>query len=125
MTDATNDNLTGHHPLHGSEKGFVHVVPLRLLLAVWAALMVLTVITVGATWVDLGCLNLALAMAIATIKASLVGLYFMHLRYDKPFNAVILVGSLVFVMLFVIFALFDTQEYQPELIPGHAPMIEQ
>ena len=99
----------------------MHVVPMRVLLAVWAALVVLTVVTVAATWVDLGSLNLWLAMAIATLKASLVLLYFMHMRYDAPFNAVIFVAALLFVMLFVSFALIDTAAYQPEMIPGYAP----
>ena len=99
----------------------MHVVPMRVLLAVWAALVVLSVVTVAATGVDLGSLNLWLAMAIATLKASLVLLYFMHMRYDAPFNAVIFVAALLFVMLFVSFALIDTAAYQPEMIPGYAP----
>ncbi len=102
-----------------------HVVPLQVLLAVWGALLALTIVTVAATWVDLGAFNLWLAMVIATVKASFVALYFMHLRYDKPFNALVFVSALVFVMLFVALALMDTAEYQPELIPGHAPLVEQ
>jgi cytochrome c oxidase subunit 4 len=105
------------------ERGFVHIVPVRLLLTVWAVLIVMTLITVAATWVDLGALNLWLAMAIATAKGSLVVLYFMHLRWDRPFNAVVFIGALVFVMLFVSLALMDTMAYQPELIPGPAPMV--
>jgi cytochrome c oxidase subunit 4 len=62
-----------------------------------------------------------LALAIATLKASLVVLYFMHMRYDHPFNAIVFIGSLLFVMLLVVLALLDTQAYQPELIPGYAP----
>jgi cytochrome c oxidase subunit 4 len=108
--------MTPHaHDSHG------HVVPFRVLLAVWAALMVLTVITVAATWVDLGNLNLWIAMAIATVKATLVVLYFMHMRYDRPFNAIVFVSALAFVALFIGIALIDTGAYQPELIPGYAP----
>jgi cytochrome c oxidase subunit 4 len=102
-------------------ESFVHVVPFGVLVRVWVALMVLTVITVAATWVDLGSFNLFLALAIATLKASLVVLYFMHMRYDHPFNAIVFIGSLLFVMVFVVLALLDTQAYQPELIPGYAP----
>ncbi|MGC8916510.1 MAG: cytochrome C oxidase subunit IV family protein [Thermoanaerobaculum sp.] len=104
---------------HG--ESFVHVVPLRVLVGVWLSLLVLTIVTVGATWVDLGSFNLWLAMAIATLKASLVVLYFMHMRYDHPFNAIVFIGALLFVMLFVGLALLDTRAYQPELIPGYAP----
>ncbi len=101
--------------------GFVHIVPVRVLLAVWATLMILTVVTVAVTWVDLGRLNLWVAMAIATVKASLVVLYFMHMRYDRPINAIVFVAALLFVALFVGLALVDTRAYQPELIPGYAP----
>jgi len=104
---------------------FVHVVPPWLLVAVWAALMVGTLATVAVVGIDLGKLNLWLAMAIATAKASLVALYFMHLRYDRPFLAIVFVTSLVFVMLFVGLALMDTVEYQPELIPGFAPALDR
>lgn len=106
------------HPLVG------HVVPLRILVAVLGVLLVLTVVTVGATWVDLGAFNIWLALGIATVKASFVVLYFMHLRYDKPFNAIIFITSLVLVALFVGIALTDTRSYNPELIPGYAPSIK-
>jgi cytochrome c oxidase subunit IV len=104
--------------------GTGHVVPWRLLAGVWATLVVLTVVTVGITWVDLGRLNLVAAMAIATVKASLVLLYFMHLRWDRPFNAVIFVATLCFAALFITLALLDTTTYQPDLIPGYAPAIK-
>jgi len=98
---------------HSQQVG--HVVPLQVLLAVWAALLVLTVITVAVVHVNLGAFNLWLALIIATVKASLVALYFMHLRYDKPFNAIALVAALVFVMLFVGVAMMDTLKYQPDI----------
>jgi cytochrome c oxidase subunit IV len=105
----------------GEKHGLGHILPLKVLLAVWAALVVLTGITVAATHVDLGGLNLWLALAIATLKASLVSLYFMHLRYDRPVHLIIFLGTLLFVCLFVGLALVDTQSYQPDLIPGYAP----
>jgi len=100
-----------------------HVMPVWLLGAVWLALMVLTFITVKATEVDLGNFNLWLAMIIATVKATLVALYFMHMRHDKPFHVVVFISSLVFVMLFVSFALLDTKEYQPDIMKGPAPKV--
>lgn len=98
-----------------------HVVPLWLLAAVLGALLVLTYITVAATYFDLGSANLWLAMAIATVKAYLVALYFMHLRFDRPFNGVLFLCALVFVALFVGIALMDSLAYRPDLIPGYAP----
>ncbi len=106
-------------------KVIAHVVPFRVLVGIWFALVLLTVITVAATRVDFGSPNLWVALFIAGIKASLVGLYFMHLRYDAPFNALVLIGSLLFVVLFVGLALLDTVHYQSEMIPGYAPAMEQ
>lgn len=116
--------MIGHTKAHQDLAGHVHVVPAAVLLAVWGALMVLTVITVTATWVDLGRLNLVVALAIATLKAALVLLYFMHMRYDQPFNAIVFIGALAFVALFIFFALMDTAAYKPELIPDYAPAMK-
>jgi cytochrome c oxidase subunit 4 len=93
-----------------------HVIPPGVLLAVFAALMVMTAITVAITWVDLGPWNLVAAMAIATLKASLVALYFMHLRYDQPFNALVFVTALAFLALFVVLTLMDTVDAEPDVL---------
>ncbi len=108
---------------HDGHGGLVHIMPVWLLAGVWLALMVLTYLTVKATAIDLGDFNLWLAMVIATIKATLVALYFMHLRHDKPFHIIVFVGALVFVMLFVSLTLMDTKEYQPLLDQGPAPKV--
>jgi cytochrome c oxidase subunit 4 len=93
-----------------------HPVPMKVLAGTLAALLLLTVITVGATWVDFGAVaNLWIALIIATIKAILVALFFMHLAYDRPFNAVVLAAALFFVLLFVCFTLMDTRAYQDDI----------
>lgn len=98
------------------DHGFAHVLPVRLLVGVWAALMVFTILTVTVTSIDLGrSWNLVIAMAIATIKAALVVLYFMHLRWDKPFNTLVFLGSLLFVSLFISLALLDKSEYEHDI----------
>jgi cytochrome c oxidase subunit IV len=96
-------------------ESYVHVVPLPVLFAVFAALIVFTILTVSAARYDLGPWNLVLAMAIATVKASLVVLFFMHLRYDNPFNALIFIAALVFMTLFISLTLLDTLQYQPDI----------
>lgn len=103
---------------HGAHGGVGHVVPIRTLVGVLLVLLALTLATVAVTLVDLGPLNLVVALAIAVVKAALVLLYFMHLRWDRPFNAVILVSALAFVMIFVALTLMDSQAYQAEMIPG-------
>jgi cytochrome c oxidase subunit 4 len=67
-----NDSTAAAHPTTG------------LYYSVFAALLVLLAITVAAAEVDLGRLNFPLAAAIATMKAMLIMLYFMHVRYSKP-----------------------------------------
>ncbi len=92
-----------------------HGPSLRLLAGILAVLLALTFITVAVTWyawTDFGSLNVWVALLIATVKASLVALYFMHLRYDKPFNAVVLITALFFVALFISIALQDSLRYQ-------------
>lgn len=97
-----------------------HLVPVSILAMTALALMVLTVITVAVRYVNLGEFNIWIAMIIATIKAALVCMYFMHLRYDRPFNALVLVFALLFSLLFMGFALTDTVAYRADLIPPTA-----
>jgi cytochrome c oxidase subunit 4 len=99
--------------LNPPSSSHVHVVPVRVLLSVWFALLVLTVLTVEATKIDLGRGNLYVALLIAFIKAALVVLYFMHLRYDNPLNGIVLIAALLFVALFCGLALMDSVAYQP------------
>jgi cytochrome c oxidase subunit 4 len=65
----------------------VHVVPLPIYFAVFTALLVFTGVTTAIAFVDLGRFNVAVALTIAIIKASLVLLYFMHLRYGSRLTA--------------------------------------
>ncbi len=116
--------MSQHEHGNPDEQGHVHIVPPRLLVAVWGALMVLTVVTVAVAQFDFGDLNIVIALAIAAVKASLVVLYFMHMRWERPFNAILLVGSILFVALLIAIALMDATMYKPDLIPGYAPMIE-
>ena len=105
---------------HGhSEDGhdFAHPMPIPMLLGVFFALTFLTIITVGQASFDLGSWDIAVVMLIATIKATLVAFFFMHLSHDKPFNQIVFFGSFVFVGLFVIFTLFDSQMTAKDTIP--------
>jgi cytochrome c oxidase subunit 4 len=105
---------TAHDTIEHAEPGAVHphIVPPRVLLGVYGVLIVLTVATVAITSVNLGPLNIWAALGIAVAKAAFVVLYFMHLRYDKPFNAVVLISALLFVAVFIGIAMMDTGEYK-------------
>ena len=104
---------TTHHSAHGDEHGLSHVMPIKVLFGVWGLLMVLTVVTVLAATLDLGAFDIWVAMGIATVKALAVALYFMHLRYDRPFHRTILVASLLFVLLFIALTWIDTDASRP------------
>lgn len=103
------------------ENTFVHIASVKLLVGVWIALMLGTWLTVAASNVDLGPLNIWIGLGIATGKAALVALYYMHLRWDKPFNAFVFLAAFFFLFLFIGFAMMDTAHYQVDMIPGYAP----
>jgi cytochrome c oxidase subunit 4 len=104
--------------------GVGHIVPPKILIATAAALLVLTVITVWIAQFDFGAGNIYVALGIAALKASLVVLFFMHLRWDRPFNSIVFVGSLFLVALFITFAMTDSLEYKPEVIQGNASKVK-
>lgn len=80
-----------------------HVLPVRVYLGIFAALSVLTAVTVAAAQFDFGPLNNLVALGIATTKATLVVLYFMHARYSGKLTAVVIATSIGF--LFILFFL--------------------
>ncbi|MBC7978199.1 MAG: cytochrome C oxidase subunit IV family protein [Myxococcales bacterium] len=100
----------GHHDDH---HGISHVASLKVLLGTGSTLLMLTLVTVLATKVDFGAsINLAIAMAIAVVKATLDILFFMHLKYDRLFHTVVFVGAILAAALFVGFTLMDSNQYQ-------------
>jgi cytochrome c oxidase subunit 4 len=104
---------------HGHDSGQIHAhaLPLKVLLGVYGVLVVLTVLTVAVAYLELGKLNIWVALIIAVVKASFVVLYFMHLRYDNLFNGLVLVTALIFVALFIAVTMMDTAEYKPNQNP--------
>ena len=101
---------TEHHDDH---HGIAHTASLKVLLGTGGTLLFLTIGTVLATKVDFGAnINLAIAMFIAVVKATLVVLFFMHLKYDKLFHSVIFVSAILAASLFVGFTLMDSGQYQ-------------
>ena len=117
---AADSSHAPHPPGYGAVHP--HVVSPALLLGVYGVLVVLTIATVAVTGIDLdkfhlGRLNILVALTIAVVKAAFVVLYFMHLRWDNPFNAVVLISALFFVAVFLGFAMMDTSEYKPNYDP--------
>ena len=84
-----------------------HIVPFKIYLSVLVSLLFLTVITVAVAQVDFGVFNSFFAMLIATLKAGLVLLYFMHLKYDSKIYWVIFAGAVFFVLTLFFFSKLD------------------
>ncbi|MCY2978665.1 MAG: cytochrome C oxidase subunit IV family protein [Planctomycetota bacterium] len=87
-----------------------------MLLTVFFALLILTCLTVYQSQFDLGNMEIWMSLTIATVKAGLVIAFFMHLLWDKPLNMIIILGSLIFVALFLGFTMMDASGYRENLI---------
>ncbi len=98
----------------------VHVHPESFYWKIFGVLIFLTVVTVATSYIDIdgfiapgtphgaGGFNLALAMVIAATKAGFVVTFFMHLKDDNRFNALVFVGSVLFAAIFLAYTLNDT-----------------
>lgn len=98
-----------------SPYGMGHISTWQTLVKVWVTLMLLTAITVMAIMVNLGSLNIWIAMGIACAKAALVVIYFMHMKHNKPFLAYVFTFSLAFVAFFLAMVMLDSKTYQPDI----------
>ncbi len=83
--------------------GSDHVVSLKLYFAIFAALMVLTALTVWVAFIDLGAMNTVVALAVAVTKATLVILFFMHVKYSPRLTWLAVASGFFF--LAIMFAL--------------------
>jgi cytochrome c oxidase subunit 4 len=113
----------------------VHIASTRFYVGIFAALICLTVATVKVSYYDFGSANIVIALVIATMKASLVAAFFMHLRHDKLFNTLAFLGAFLFLGIFILLtyddlgqrakidpdygSTFDRETGQPA--PGGAP----
>ena len=80
-----------------------HVSPKSTYYMIFGALMVGTAITVAAAFIDLGVLNFPVALAIAVTKATLVILFFMHVKYSSRLTKLFV--GMAFFFLFILFGL--------------------
>jgi cytochrome c oxidase subunit IV len=84
-----------------------HVVPVKLYFAVFAALMAFTAITVAVAYLDLGPLNNVVMLTIAVTKATLVVLYFMHVRYATRMIPVVVLAAVLWLLILFGFTMSD------------------
>lgn len=117
-----------HHD-HATHKP--HITPLWIYLAVAGTLLVMTGLTITAASIDFNhmtgihSMNFIIAMVIATFKAVLVALFFMHLIYDNKFYLFTLISGVGCLMIFITLTLFDTN-FRGKVNPIEKhPIVEQ
>ncbi len=77
-----------------SDQNNHHIVPYSIYFNVWLALLALTVVTVAVSYVDMRNVAILTAVLIATVKCTLVLLYFMHIRFSKLLYTVMILSVL-------------------------------
>jgi cytochrome c oxidase subunit 4 len=114
--DHKHDDKHGHaHGDHGGHK----LVPIKYYVVTLLALLVLTVLTVGVSYVDLGKFNIVANLGIACVKASLVLLFFMGLRWDTALNRAFILssfGALAILLFFCATDLWNRPKPEPLVI---------
>ena len=85
-----------------------HITPLKTYLVIAGTLFFLTAVTVWVSYFDFGSFNIVIAMGVATVKATLVALFFMHLLWDDKKNLTMFIMSLMFLGIFITITLLDT-----------------
>jgi cytochrome c oxidase subunit 4 len=98
-----------------------HSGPMKYVI-IWGALMALTVLTVWTGSMEIKRGALALALVIASVKGTLVALYFMHLAEHQGASRIVFVTSMLFVALLLLFTLFDIGTRFRPALPGYNQM---
>jgi cytochrome c oxidase subunit 4 len=84
-----------------------HIVSKRTYFTIFAALMILTATTVSVATIDLGPMNIVAALVIAACKATLVILFFMHVRYSPRIIGLFIFAGLLWLALLIALTLTD------------------
>ena len=84
-----------------------HIVPYRTFILIWIILLILTGVTIGVAQVDLGAMNIWMALTIASCKSALVVTIFMHLKYEQTLFKLAVLATLVILAIFIGFTLLD------------------
>jgi len=116
---------------HGTQEHGQHsevIVPVRVYVLTFIALLVLTAATTGVAYIDLGVFNTVVALAIAVIKMLLVILFFMHVKYHKGLTRIAIICAFFWLGIMMTLTLSDeltrTWEMNPSpwsVIVAHIP----
>jgi len=106
--------MSTHTQTHGHEEH--HEIGPKVLIAVWLTLTVLTIVTVYVATVDFGrSLNIIVAMVIASIKASIVAYYFMHLKFEDKLTWIYALYPMFLLFLLIATTIMETFTRNPAL----------
>jgi caa(3)-type oxidase subunit IV len=127
LTESNVANQKKPHSGHGAGHGDGHEAAheahgMGRYVAIWLILLVFTVVTVVTGRMDLGSANIYVAMAIATTKATLVVLFFMHLWEEGAVNRLIFVTSIIFALVMLLGLFGDLMTRAPGALPNGGPM---
>jgi len=97
------------HEQHG------HIVPVQTYVAIFLALIVLTGVTTGVAYIDLGAVNTVAALVIAVVKMLLVVLFFMHVKYSPGLTRLVIIAGFFWLAILVALTLSDelTRNWSP------------
>src|SRR5579872_5544204 len=104
---ATDSHAAHAHDHPDDGNVHAHIATWQFYCGIFAALVVLTVVTVKVSYYDFGSLNILIALLIASTKAALVATFFMHLRHDSLFNTFAFIASFLFLALFILLTYED------------------
>src|SRR5262245_22118687 len=90
---------------HGHTHG--HISPISVYLTIFGALMVMTGLTVFAAYINLGVFNFTVALANAVFKATLVILYFMHVKYSSHLTKLTVAVGIFFLIILLTLTMVD------------------
>jgi cytochrome c oxidase subunit 4 len=100
-----------------------HIVSPKIYFAIFAALMIGTTLTVWAAFQNFGPFNIVIALGIATIKATLVVLYFMHARYSPKRTQLVIICSIFWLAIMLGMTLSDYDTRPHEMQPGVSRLV--
>jgi cytochrome c oxidase subunit IV len=113
-----------HAVSHDDGQVHVHIASARFYWGIFSALIVLTLLTVKVSYYDFGSANFIIALVIATMKASLVAAFFMHLRHDKLFNTIAFLAAFLFLAIFILLTYDDLGTRDEKMAPSYIHFVD-
>ena len=84
-----------------------HISSYKLLFGVLVSLLILTGVSVGVSYIDMGFFNVPIALLVASTKATIVLLFFMHMKYESKVIAISFTSTFLFLCIMISFTFWD------------------